>query len=98
MIPELRSQNLRSKRNQQKYHIGLLRNLLGTSVRKTKHMTIKRRNSMLYHELRTWSARERTLHYDFYNRLNSAEKDGLIKPLNRSSKKSACALVSKLIW
>ena len=98
MIPELRSKNLRAKSNQHKYHIGLLRNLLGTSVRKTKHMTINRRNSMLYHELRTWPSRERTLHYDFYNRMNSAEKAGLIKPLSRSSKKSACALVSKLIW
>ena len=98
MIPELRSKHLRTKRNQQKFHIGLLRYLLGTSVRNTKNMTIKRRNSMLYHELRTWPARERTLYWEFYKRINSAQKAGLIKQLDRSSKKSACALVSKLIW
>ena len=97
MIPELRSKHLRTKRNQQKFHIGLLRYLLGTSVRNTKNMTIKRRNSMLYHELRTWPARERTLYWEFYKRINSAEKAGLVKQLDRSSKKSACALVSKLI-
>ena len=98
LFPNLQSKILRTKRDQVKYHIGELRNILGTSVRCTKQGNIPRCSEQLYHEIRSWPPRERIVAQTFFERRCNQEKNQKILKLDRSSSKNACSLVCKLLW
>ena len=98
LFPSLQAKLLQTKTDQVKYHIGELRNVLGTAVRRTKKINIPHSYETLYHELRSWPSRRRNVAQTFYERRSTQVKRKKIPLLDRSSTKDACSLVCKILW
>ena len=98
VFKNLRSKIIRTKHDQLKYQIRELQNILGTSVRCTRTGTITLGSAKVYDEIRSWGSRERNVARTFFNRRADQVKKKRTIPLDNSSTKDACSLVTKLLW
>lgn len=98
MFPELHSRNLRQRRGQVKFHFKAIWKILGTSIRKTDTMVVRRSEAPVFDCLKTYPAKQRIVHNVFYKRLKTAAKEGLVQRPSDGIMREMCSLVTKMMW